>query len=137
MAKNFKLSNAAANAGVDAIAALLDGGVVKIYTGTQPASPETAVTDQTLLAVLGLGSPAFGATVNGVATAEAITEEDAALATGTAAWFRAEDSEGNPVLDGSVGTSDADMVLPTTSIVEYAEVHIDSWTLTLPKQKSS
>ena len=137
MANNLKESNAAANAMVDALTALANSGYIRIYdsTGTgQPTDADTAVSTQVLLAELRFGSTAFGAAVAGVATANAITQDSSANATGTATWFRVLESDGTTVLwDGSVGTSSADLVLTTTSIVANAAVAISSMTFTHPK----
>src|SRR5688572_27759794 len=90
MANSPKRTNEAANAACDAMAALLNGGTLKIYTVGSgiPATAATAITDQVLLATLTLGNPAFGAAVAGVATANAITGDTSADATGTASFYR-------------------------------------------------
>lgn len=134
MALNPKRSNAAANAAVDAMAALLDDGYLRIYTTPQPATADTALSGQTLLAELRFGATAFGAGVAGVATANAITADSGANADGTAVWFRCLKSDGtSAVYDGSVGTADADLVLNTVAIVTGAQVSVSSLTLTESK----
>jgi hypothetical protein len=134
MANNLKESNAAANAMVDALAVLANTGYIRLYDGSQPANADTALSGQTLLAELRFGATAFGGAVAGVATANAITQDSSADATGTASWFRVLKSDGTSVLwDGSVGTSSADLVLTTTSIVAGAAVAISSMTYTHPK----
>lgn len=131
MALNPKRSNAAANAACDAMAALLNNGYLRIYSGTQPATADTALSGNTLLAELRFGATAFGSAVAGVATANAITSDSSADATGTATFFRALKSDGSSVVyDGSVGTSSADLVLGSTSIVSGAAVAVTSLTLT-------
>jgi hypothetical protein len=108
MALTQKLSNAAVNAQADAIGDLLDSGYLRIYDGSQAADADTAVGAQVLLAELRFNAAGFGAAVDGVATAGAITQDSSANADGTAAWFRALQSDGTTVLfDGSVGTSGA------------------------------
>lgn len=133
MASNLKLANASVNAKADALAARLNGGFIDIYDGAQPATADTAIGAQTKLARLTFGNPAFGAAVDGVATANAITKDSAADATGTAAWFRALTSGGAAVMDGTVGTSNADCIINTTSIVQNAEVSCTGMTITEPK----
>lgn len=133
MANNFDISNAAASAGLDAVTALLNGGSLRIYAGTKPAGPDTALGGATLLATLTLSATAFGSASNGVASANSITAGTAG-ATGTAAFYRAFASNGSTaVCDGEVGTSGSDLNLSTTSIVSGAEVSVSSWQLTLPK----
>lgn len=135
MALSPKLSNTAANAAADAVCALANSGKLRIYDGAQPATADTAITTQTLLAELTLNATAFGAASAGVATANAITSDASADATGTASWFRVLKSDGTTVLfDGSVGTSGCNLNLNTTSIVAAAAVAVSA--LTYTQQKS-
>lgn len=108
-----------------------NAGKIKIYTGTQPANPDTAATG-TLLATFTLGSPGFGSASNGVITLSGTPLTVAADATGTAGWFRMETSAGSAILDGSVGTSGAQINLNTTSITDGVNVSITSGTITMP-----
>lgn len=134
MAKNTQLAYATCNAQADALAALLNNGYLRIYDGTQPANADTAVSTQVLLAELRFNATAFGAAANGVITANALTAEDAALATGTATWYRALASNGTTVvMDGNVGTSNTNLVVPTTSIVSGLGVSVTSLTHTVPR----
>jgi hypothetical protein len=134
MALNPKFSNAAVNAAVDAMAALLNTGYLRIYDGTQATDANTAVGAQVLLAELRFGATAFGGAVAGVATANAITADSDANATGTATWFRCLKSDGTTVVfDGSVGTATANLVLNSVAIQIHAAVSVSSLTLTLPE----
>lgn len=134
MANNPKRTNTAANAACDAMAALANSGRLKIYDGSQPATADTAVTTQVVLADLTMNATAFGAAVAGVATANAITSDSSADATGTATWFRLLKSDNSTViLDGSVGTSGADLNLNSVAISAGAAVAITSFTVTESK----
>lgn len=105
-----------------------NGALLRIYDGTRPATGGTATT---LLAQLTCGSPFAGAAVNGVLTANAITQDSSADATGTATWFRIVQSDGTTfVLDGNVGTSGSDLNLTTTSIVATQPVSVSSFVIT-------
>lgn len=143
MASNIFFSDTAIIAAVGAVKALLNSGTIKVYSGTQPADCNTAVTSQTLLATLTFSSTAFGsATASGsagskvvTATANSITSDTNAAATGTATWFRAWESGGTTaVLDGSVGTSGADLNLSTVSIIAGGTVECTGFTLSQPEQ---
>ena len=132
MAANTHLSiaswNLALNAGID----VLNSGFLQIYTGAQPATPDTAITSQTLLASLTLSATAFGASSAGTKTANAITS-GTAVATGTATWFRAfKSDDSTAVIDGSVGTSVADLNLNDTAITSGGSVSVTSWTVSMP-----
>lgn len=141
MALNTTISNAAAIAACDAIVDLLDAGagaaIIRIYDGAQPANPDVAVGAQVLLAQLTCTDPAFGAAADaapgGRATASAITDDASADNTGTASWFRALDSNLLAIIDGSVGTTDADLILDSVSITAGQTVSVNSWTVTMPE----
>jgi len=133
MALNPHLSNAAASAAADAVAALANTGYLRFYDGSQPATADTAITTQNKLAELRFGATAFGASANGVATANAITSDTNTVA-GTVAWFRALKSDGTSVLfDGSVGTSGCDINLNTTAIATGGTLAITAFTYTQAK----
>jgi len=127
------LSAAAVNAMADALGTLLDGGSVRLYTSPRPATADTAITTQTLLAAPTFATPAFGAAVAGVITADALTAESDCPASGTAGFFRAVTSDGSVVCDGSVGTSDADCVLSTLTILQHGTRSVTSCTLSVPE----
>lgn len=134
MAYNPKRSNEAANAAVAAMGALCNSGKIRIYDGTQPATADTAIGGVTLLAELTFNATAFAAPTAGVATANAITSDSSADNTGTAAWARCLKSDGtSPVFDCTVGTSNADLIINTTSITAGATVSASSLTLTETK----
>ena len=138
MADTTKVSNAAAAAEADAFASLLDNGYLRIYDSTggtgQPATVDTAIGSQVLLAELRFAATAESSTTNGVVTFAAITADSAANATGTATWFRAFKSDGTTaVWDGSVSTASATLNLNTTSIVINAAVSVTSLTFTVNK----
>lgn len=121
------------NAELDALAPHANSGFIRIYTGTIPATPETAPAG-TLLAELTFNATAFGAAAAGVITANAITSDSSANATGTAGWYRALKSDGTTALwDGTVSTAGADLNLNSTSINTGVTVAITSLTVTLPQ----
>lgn len=135
MALNTRLAALSANTQLDALAVLADTGYLRIYDGTQPATADTAVSSQVLLAELRLNATAFAAAVAGVITANAITDDSSANNTGTATWFRILKSDGTTVLwDGSVGLATANLILNSVVISAGARVSITSFTHTLPLQ---
>lgn len=133
MATNPKILASLANSALDTLLANADGGFLDIYDGSQPASVATAITTQVLLASLSLDTPAFAAASGGVATANTITGDASADATGTAAWFRIYESDHTTgVIDGTVGVGTYDLVVNTTSIIATIIVEITSLTVALP-----
>lgn len=133
MASDIKLAVTTRNSMGDAlISALGNAALIEIYDGTKPAGPGTAVTTQTKLGTLTGGSPFAPGTSGGVITANAITQDSSADATGTATWYRAKTSGGTAILDGTVGTSGADLNLNTASIVAGGPIAVTSLTYTMP-----
>jgi hypothetical protein len=112
MALNTQLANATVNGQGDNLSARLNSGFLRVYDGTQPATADTAVSTQVLLAELTFSATAAPATVNGLITFNAITSDSSANATGTPTWFRAVQSNGTTVvMDGTVGASGANLNL--------------------------
>lgn len=139
----IRINTAARNAAADAVTALVNGGtgagVIRIYTGSQPATPATAPSG-TLLAEFTLSDPAFAAASSGSAALDvtpALTDDG--LAAGTAGWFRILDSTeaaggGLGIIDGSVTATGGggDMTLNTTTISVGVSVEITSGSVTMP-----
>ncbi len=139
MAKNTQLSNEVVNGQADALARLLDNGYLRIYSGTQPATADTALSGNTLLAELRFAATSAPAASAGVLTFNALTADTAADNTGTATFFRALKSNGtSPVIDGTVGAtgSTSNLELSTTSIVAAVQVSVTSFTHTVAKATS-
>lgn len=105
--------------------------LLRIYSGGQPATADTAVSG-TLLAELTGASPfAPAASSEGVVTASAITQDSSANATGTAGYFRLVQSDGTTcICDGEVGTSGSDLNLVSTSITSTQPVQVTSFVVT-------
>jgi hypothetical protein len=131
---NSNISNIAANTQLNALAVLANNGYLRIYNGVQPVSADTPISSQTLLSELRLSPTAFGSAIGGVLTANTIVDDTSANNTGTATWFRILKSDGSTVLfDGSVGLSNANLVMTDVDIRVGSRVSINSFTYTLPK----
>lgn len=134
MAANPKYSNLCVNAEADAVGNALDMGYIRIYDGAQPATADTALGAQVLLAELRFGADAFPVAVAGLITANAITSDASADATGTAAWARILASNGTSVyFDGTVGTATSNVIINSTAISAGAVVSCSSLTLQVSK----
>ena len=131
MANNLKYSASLKNAKLDQITSKVGAsGLLRIYDGSQPASPDTAVTSQTKLAELTTNASAFaGSASGGVLTANAVSSANA-VASGTASWFRLCKSDATAVIDGTVGTSGTDLIIDNTSINSGQQVSVSSLTIT-------
>jgi hypothetical protein len=134
MALNPKFSDESANARCAAHVALLDNGYLRIYDGAQPATANTAISTQVLLAELRFAATAFGAPAAGVATANALTQDSSANASGNATWYRCLKSDGaSAVEDGSVGTSAANLIMPSVVVTAGVPVQVSAFTHTESK----
>lgn len=119
---------------LDEITALIDAGAgagtLRIYDGTPPADADTALSGNTLLAQLTMSDPSAAAASGDDWTASSITADSSADATGTATFFRILDSNAVVVLQGTVGTSGADINLNSTSISATDNVAVSSLVIT-------
>lgn len=144
MATNPMISPARAKAMLDNLTGNFNSYFINIYTGAIPASCGASEAG-TQLAAPQFGATAFGASVDGVstgimtATANAITSDTNADATGTAGHFRCSstDGGGTVVAQGTCGTSSADMIMNTTSITAGDTIAISAFTITLPDGSGS
>lgn len=122
-----KFSNTLSNARADLITTQRDlgagAGSIRIYDGAQPAKGGSPTT---LLAEPVFADPSAPSAVAGVLTANAITTDASADATGTATWFREVDSDGTFIADYPI----ADLNLNTTSIVAGQPVAVTSYVTT-------
>ena len=136
----IQLSQAAASAMADALDAYINtGGIGKIiiYGGSVPANANATASATVLATFDSVGSvvanPMFGNASNGVITLANTPMTKAASATGTATHFRIYQTNGTTVaLQGTVGTSSADLILNTVSLTSGVNVTITSGTLTVP-----
>ncbi len=139
-----RISNASARGSLDTLTALLNGGVLEIRTGSQPADGPDGTATGSVLATLTLGNPAFNPAVdaNGLAeaVANAITGDASADQTGSAGWFRGYSSGATPaVVDGSITGvgGGGDMEMNTTQVVLGGPVDVASWVIRLPEGPGS
>lgn len=115
----------------------LNGGTLVIYSGTMPATPETALSGNTILATFAFSATAFGAptyvnpNMQAVANFAAATVSPAA--SGTATFARTFKSNGTTVgEDYTVGTSGADIIIGNTAVQTGVNLTINSFTLKQP-----
>lgn len=128
---SLSMTTALRNARLDEIpTAIGASGFLRIYDGSVPANVGTALGAQVLLAELALSATFAPAASGGVLTANAITQDSSANATGTASFFRLTTSGGTAVIQGTVGTSGSDLNLNTVSIVSGGPVQVTALTIT-------
>lgn len=123
------LRNTMLNAITTAIDAGAGAGLLRVYTGTRPATG-AAITTEVLLGTLTFTDPSAPAAAAGVLTFSPIASDTSADATGTASWCRIVDSTGTFVADGNVGTATSDYILNTVSITLGQTISCTSATIT-------
>lgn len=134
MASNLKYSASLKNAQQDAITTKLGANaVLNIYSGSQPASPDTAVGAQVLLSSHACNATFAPAASGGVLTLNAIANGTGTAGAGggtTATWYRLTTSGGTAHIDGTVGISGCDLNLNNTNIATGQTVSVTSSTYT-------
>jgi hypothetical protein len=117
---------------------------IKIYTGSAPADADAAVTG-TLLCTISNNSTATGLTMAASATNGTIVKNASEVwsgvnaATGTAGYYRhvaaGDDGTSSTTqarIQGTIGTSGADMNLSSVALTSGATQTIDNYSITLP-----
>lgn len=132
----MKTAVARRNAMLDNLTANLNSGYIDLMSGTKPASADTAIGAQVVLATLTFGATAFAGAAAGSATANAITGGTGTAGAGAGVactWARCYASNHtSAVVDITVGTSGAELNLNTATIVQNVAVAISSMSLSEP-----
>lgn len=132
MALTPSTDSASRDLGLNAAFDILNNGKLGIFDSTQPASANTTLAAQVLLAELALGATAFNAASGGSKAAQTITQDSSANATGTASWasLYASARTTKGTMDMSVGTSGANLNMNSVAISSGAAVSCSSLTIT-------
>ena len=131
MSKRTSIALRAANAQADALARMLDGGMLRIYNGRQPLTADNGVTG-TVLVEVKFASPCAKPATDGTVTFEGF-EPARAKESGTATWFRCFAPGGEPVLDGSVGEANANLVFDSADLRRNAQIILSTLTHTVER----
>jgi len=128
-----RLSTAMRDAVLEVLNTNLSGGVLRIYSGSQPGAVSTSATG-TLLAELTLGTP-FGVVTAGVLSASPIIADTAANAAGIPGWARLLSAGGVTArmdlsVTGSAGAGE--LKLDNMDVKVGALVGVTSLTITAP-----
>jgi hypothetical protein len=134
----LRIGTALRTAMVNAVTATIDSGSgpgkIRIYTGTQPATPATTASG-TLLVEIPFADPSFAAGSAGSAAADVSPVlTGTAVATGTAGWFRILDSTDVAHIDGAVTATGGggEITLASTAVSTALTVSVTSLTVTQP-----
>lgn len=113
--------------------------VLRIYSGTVPTNVDASLSGNTLLAELAMSNPAFGAAADAApgatATANSISDDTSADATGTASFARLFDRQASPAarIQITAGEGSEELVLNSASITAGVVVSVTSLTITQPE----
>jgi hypothetical protein len=135
MANDFRKSQTVAKAALDAEAALFNNGYLYIYDSTMVDGTSAALTTQVQIVRLQFGAVAFSTAVVGFPTSITATSTLSAASTfsSTASWFRCTgNTTTNNLVQGTVGTATADLVLNSIQITSGATVSVTSFVINLP-----
>lgn len=140
------ITNVAAIAATDAIVDLIDAGTADangdliIYGGTPPATVETALAGNTVLAQVELQNPAFDAAADGdpggVAALLGVPLSDLAIdATGTATFARFRDRDNGAVIQVSISATGGggELQLNSTALQIGATFTVTAFVFTMPE----
>lgn len=130
MALNFTsavlVRDGALNGALDTI---LDGGKIRLYDGTQPLDPNTAITTQVMLAEFTpLATPAWAAAASASKALNAVPAGSIVVA-GTTTWGSFLTSGNVRKCDFSVGTSGANLNMNAVVLAVGAAISITSFTV--------
>lgn len=142
MAKDTRISNGSARAGLDTVTAKLNGGTFKIYDdgGSGIPTDVDAAPVGTLLGTLDLSAtayqPAIDANPGAIATANAISATTA-VAAGTATYFRGHSSADVSETQGTVGVTAGqfDLVLDSVDFQVGGSITVSAATMTMPESQ--
>lgn len=123
----------------------LDGKVIKVYAGTEPASADDALGSATLLVTISVDATGTGVTMNSTASGGQLSKNPSetwkgVIATsGTAAFFRMETAADTGAssttairLQGNIALDGADLNFSTLELVATNERAINYFTVSLP-----
>lgn len=128
------LPNAQASRAADAITARANSGVLRVYSGTPPANADASLGSATLLCTFNFSATAFAAASNGVATANALTQDGVNAASGAPSFARAFETGGTVVVfQCTAGTSGAELNIDPAPTVGGTST-ITSFTYTQAKE---
>ncbi len=157
MSKNLMQSTGLANYVqiTGARRAALNGGTMRFYSGTVPATADAALSGNTKLAELTTDGAAFSAGVNGLTFENAVSDgvvnktpaetwsTSSCNASGTATFFRWEmngDTQGLSTtqirMQGVVGNAGCDVNLQNTTFTASAPFTLQSFSIRQPKARS-
>lgn len=135
----MKLATSTASTMLAAWNALYNGGTLVVTGGTEPTTPETAESGDTILFTLTFSGTAFGTpgytNPNELATAAFVSSTVSPTNGGTATFARAFASNGTTVLaDYTVGASGsgADIIIGSTTITMGTNDSISSFVHEIP-----
>lgn len=118
------LTTTARDAACNAVVDLVDIGASAAYLLVRAST--------TTLATINLPNPAFGNSSTGVATALGVPLSAVASASGTSDNFQVYSRGGTLLWSGTIGTSNADLIVDNTNLTATQTFTLTAWTHTQP-----
>lgn len=129
----------------DSVKALLDGGVLRVYSGTVPVDADADIGTATLLVTVSNGGTGTGINFDATPVAGVLVKDTGetwsgtCVASGTASFYRFSgltdafgDSTTEVRAQGTVGTVLADLLVSNTTFTSGAVRQVDSFALGMP-----
>lgn len=131
----MKRASAFASASIDEIKAMLDGGVLVVYSVARPADADLPVDRSGALVTFTFASPAFGPAADGLEAPNFLDNPTPAASVGTPGFARACKADGTVVCDFSAGPGPREVKFQEVSCSQGAPVRLtqlkfleeDSW----------
>lgn len=126
-----------ASVGLSAMNALCNNGTIVVYDGTEPATPQTALSSNTALATFTFSATAFDTPAYSGGFMQSnpsfVATSVNPTAGGTASFARVYKSDGTTVVnDLTVGTSGTDLTIGSTTITMGVPVTVSGLVSRLP-----
>lgn len=144
---SFKISTGLRNhmLATGSVKAGMDGGVIKIYAGTEPADADAAIGAATLLVTISNNDTGTGITFDATPTSGVLVKSTSevwsgtCVANGTGAFYRfvslADDGTSSTTfkrMQGTVGVVGADLLVSSTTFVSSNLRQINSYAAGMP-----
>jgi len=142
---SFKITGKIRDEALNAMKAQLDGGYVRIYQGTVPATTGAAVDSADLLVTISESGTATGINFDTAASGGVISKASGEvwigtiIKSGTATFYRFSptgdaggDDDTIPRLQGTVGVINADLLLSDADLVLSDDQRIDYYSVGMP-----
>jgi hypothetical protein len=133
MSLESRLAKMIVDAQADIVSKALNGGSVEFMTGDRPEEVEGPANSEQVLGTCRLAEVAFGKPVNGAIIANPAAKS-IAVRTGEPTWVRCRSKDGAVVMDGTVGTSNANCIIKVDMFVKGQTLDVTGFKYVVAKR---